>query len=106
MLLLPNWENLGIAGAILFVVFVLGSKLIDGYNKQKGDSIKELCSRIDSLTDVNNELLKLLAQSLVIFEKDQREILNNLQNLNNIMVNIVSCTTKIEERTNLTGIKK
>lgn len=100
---MPNWENLGIAGAILFVVMYLGTKLIDAWSKNRGNSIVELCNRIDSFTDVNNELLRVLAQSLVMFEKDQKEILNNLQQLSNVMMNIVSCTTKIEERTNLTN---
>lgn len=103
---MPNWENLGIAGAILFVVMYLGTKLIDAWSKGRENSIVELCNRIDSFTDVNNELLRVLAQSLVMFEKDQKEILNNLQQLSNVMMNIVSCTTKIEERTSLTNSNK
>jgi hypothetical protein len=95
----PNWENLGIAGAALFIILFLGGKLIDGWNKQKENSVSELCRRIDSFTSINSELLRVLTQSLVVFEKDQKEILSNLQQLISLSTFLTSCVSKLDERT-------
>jgi hypothetical protein len=96
---LPNWENLGIAGALLFVVFMLGNKLIDGWNRQRGNSILELCKRIDSFTETNAELLRLLTQSLVMFEKDQKEIIQNLTQVIHTTTYLTASLSRIEART-------
>lgn len=96
---MPNWENMGIAGAILFVVFMLGNKLIDSWNKQRGNSIGELCKRIDSFTETNAELLRLLTQSLVMFEKDQKEIMQYLTQVLNTTTFLTASLSRVEART-------
>ena len=96
---MPNWENLGIAGAILFVFFILANKIIDTMNKQSNKAIEELCCKINNFTEVNQDLIKVLSTTMIIFEKDQKEIMTNINQILDIVISLSKNVCKIEERT-------
>ena len=88
------WLNLGIPGAALFIVLVIVISMF----KQQNKSIDNLCAKIDELvTSFSDNNLKL-NEVIISNDKDQREFLRKLDDMNDIMNDMHKRIVRIDTR--------
>ena len=88
------WLNLGIPGAALFIVLVIVISMF----KQQSKSVDKLCTKIDALvTSFSDSNLKL-NEVIVSNDKDQKEVLRKLDDMNDIMNDMHKRIVRIDTR--------
>ena len=88
------WLNLGIPGAALFIVLVIVISMF----KQQNKSVDKLCIKIDELvTSFSDNNLKL-NEVIISNDKDQKEFLRKLDDMNDIMNDMHKRIVRIETR--------
>ena len=88
------WLNLGIPGAALFIVLVIVISMF----KQQNKSVDKLCIKIDELvTSFSDNNLKL-NEVIISNDKDQKEVLRKLDDMNEIMNDMHKRIIRIDTR--------
>ena len=88
------WLNLGIPGAALFIVLVIVVSMF----KQQSKSVDKLCTKIDELvTSFSDNNLKL-NEVIISNDKDQKEVLRKLDDMNGIMTDMQKRVVRIDVR--------
>ena len=88
------WLNLGIPGAALFIVLVI----IISMFKQQSKSVDKLCIKIDKLvTSFSDNNLKL-NEVIISNDKDQKEVLRKLDDMNAIMSDMHTRIIRVDTR--------
>lgn len=88
------WLNLGIPGAALFIVLVIVISMF----KQQSKSVDKLCVKIDELvTSFSDNNLKL-NEAIISNDKDQKEFLRKLDDMNDIMNDMHKRIVRIDTR--------
>lgn len=88
------WLNLGIPGAALFIVLVIVISMF----KQQNKSVDKLCIKIDELvTSFSDNNLKL-NEVIISNDKDQKEVLRKLDDMNEIMNDMHKRIVRIDTR--------
>lgn len=88
------WLNLGIPGAALFIVLVIVISMF----KQQSKSVDKLCIKIDELvTSFSDNNLKL-NEVIISNDKDQKEVLRKLDDMNDIMNDMHKRIIRIDTR--------
>ena len=88
------WLNLGIPGAALFIVLVIVISMF----KQQNKSVDKLCVKIDELvTSFSDNNLKL-NEVIISNDKDQKEVLRKLDDMNEIMNDMHKRIVRIDTR--------
>ena len=88
------WLNLGIPGAALFIVLVIVISMF----KQQNKSVDKLCIKIDELvTSFSDNNLKL-NEVIISNDKDQKEVLRKLDDMNDIMNDMHKRIVRIDTR--------
>ena len=88
------WLNLGIPGAALFIVLVIVISMF----KQQNKSVDKLCIKIDELvTSFSDNNLKL-NEVIISNDKDQKEFLRKLDDMNDIMNDMHKRIVRIDTR--------
>lgn len=88
------WLNLGIPGAALFIVLVIVISMF----KQQNKSVDKLCVKIDELvTSFSDNNLKL-NEVIISNDKDQKEVLRKLDDMNDIMNDMHKRIVRIDTR--------
>ena len=88
------WLNLGIPGAALFIVLVIVISMF----KQQNKSVDKLCVKIDELvTSFSNNNLKL-NEVIISNDKDQKEVLRKLDDMNDTMNDMYKRIVRIDTR--------
>ena len=88
------WLNLGIPGAALFIVLVIVISMF----KQQSKSVDKLCTKIDKLvTSFSDNNLKL-NEVIISNDKDQKEVLRKLDDMNEIMNDMHKRIVRIDTR--------
>ena len=88
------WLNLGIPGAALFIVLVIVISMF----KQQSKSVDKLCIKIDELvTSFSDNNLKL-NEVIISNDKDQKEVLRKLDDMNDIMNDMHKRIVRIDTR--------
>lgn len=88
------WLNLGIPGAAMFIVLVIVISMF----KQQSKSIDKLCIKIDELvTSFSDNNLKL-NEVIISTDKDQKEVLRKLDDMNDTMNDIHKRIIRIDTR--------
>ena len=89
-----SWLNLGIPGASLFIVLVIVIAMF----KQQNKSIDKLCTKIDKLvTSFADSNLKL-NEVIVSNDKDQKEVIRQLDDMNDVMNDMHKRIVRIDTR--------
>ena len=89
-----SWLNLGIPGAALFIVLVIVISMF----KQQNKSVDKLCIKIDELvTSFSDNNLKL-NEVIICTDKDQKEVLRKLDDMNDTMNDIHKRIIRIDTR--------
>jgi uncharacterized protein YoxC len=86
-----SFTDLGIAGAALLIVLVLVI-FVFAFMKNQTKSIDKLCSRIDNLVNQN-------ATYLITNDKDQKETIHLLTQMNLMLTDIQIRAVRIDDRT-------
>jgi len=95
-------RDTGIAGVAIFVIYQLMLKLFEflsSRSKNESSNISQLIKKIDNLITTNQELIRVTYNSSIAFEKDQKEVINLLNDLSKTNEDIQLRTTRIDERT-------
>lgn len=88
------WLNLGIPGAALFIVLVIVISMF----KQQNKSVDKLCIKIDELvTSFSDNNLKL-NEVIISNDKDQKEVLRKLDDMNEIINDMHKRIVRIDTR--------
>lgn len=88
------WLNLGIPGAALFIVLVIVISMF----KQQNESVDKLCTKIDALvTSFSDNNLKL-NEVIISNDKDQKEVLRKLDDMNGIMNDMHKRIIRVDTR--------
>lgn len=88
------WLNLGIPGAALFIVLVIVISMF----KQQSKSVDKLCIKIDKLvTSFSDNNLKL-NEVIISNDKDQKEVLRKLDDINVIMSDMHTRIIRVDTR--------
>ena len=88
------WLNLGIPGAALFIVLVIVISMF----KQQNKSVDKLCIKIDELvTSFSDNNLKL-NEVIISNDKDQKEVLRKLDDMNDAMNDMHKRIIRIDTR--------
>ena len=88
------WLNLGITGAGLLIVLVIVISMF----KQQNKSVDKLCIKIDELvTSFSDNNLKL-NEVIISNDKDQKEFLRKLDDMNDIMNDMHKRIVRIDTR--------
>ena len=88
------WLNLGIPGAALFIVLVIVISMF----KQQNKSVDKLCIKIDELvTSFSDNNLKL-NEVIISNDKDQKEVLRKLDDMNDLMNDMHKRIVRIDTR--------
>ena len=88
------WLNLGIPGGALFIVLVIVISMF----KQQNKSVDKLCIKIDELvTSFSDNNLKL-NEAIISNDKDQKEVLRKLDDMNDIMNDMHKRIVRIDTR--------
>lgn len=88
------WLNLGIPGAALFIVLVIVISMF----KQQNKSVDKLCIKIDELvTSFSDNNLKL-NEVIISNDKDQKEVLRKLDDMNELMNDMHKRIVRIDTR--------
>ena len=88
------WLNLGIPGAALFIVLVIVISMF----KQQSKSVDKLCTKIDALiTSFSDNNLKL-DEVIISNDKDQKEVLRKLDDMNGIMNDMHNRIVRVDTR--------
>lgn len=88
------WLNLGIPGAALFIVLVIVISMF----KQQSKSVDKLCIKIDELvTSFSDNNLKL-NEVIISNDKDQKEVLRKLDDMNDAMNDMHKRIIRIDTR--------
>jgi uncharacterized protein (UPF0333 family) len=86
-----SFTDLGIAGAALLIVLVL-IILVFTFVKSQSKSIDKLCSKIDTLVNQN-------ATYLITNDKDQKETIHLLTQINVLLTDMQVRIVRIDDRT-------
>lgn len=88
------WLDLGIPGAALFIILVT----IVFMFVQQSKSVDKLCNKIDEIvTSYSNNNLKL-NEVIVCNDKDQKEVLRKLDEMNSLMTDLHKRIVRIDVR--------
>lgn len=89
-----RWLDLGIAGAALFLILIIVVMLF----KQNTKGIDKLCTKIDQLVDSLAASNNKLTEVLICNDKDQKQVLNMLNEIYEVMLDIQRRTVRIDTR--------
>ena len=88
------WLNLGVAGAVLFILFVVIVLMF----KQQSKDISKLCDKLDnvcsSFADNNGKLTEVIVSN----DKDQKQLLMYLSRMQTTMDDMHSKVVRIDTR--------
>ena len=88
------WLNLGIPGAALFIVLVIVISMF----KQQNKSVDKLCIKIDELVTSFSDNNLNLNEVIISNDKDQKEVLRKLDDMNDIMNDMHKRIVRIDTR--------
>ena len=88
------WLNLGISGAALFIVLIT----IISMFKQQSKSVDKLCVKIDELVTSFSDNNLRLNKVLISNDKDQKEVLRKLDDINDVVQDMHKRVVRIDTR--------
>ena len=88
------WLNLGIPGAALFIVLVMVISMF----KQQSKSVDKLCTKIDELVSSFSYNNMKLNEAIISNDKDQKEVLRKLDDINDVMNDMHKRIVRIDTR--------
>ena len=88
------WLNLGIPGAALFIVLVIVISMF----KQQSKSVDKLCAKIDALVTSFSDSNLRLNKVLISNDKDQKEVLRKLDDINDVVQDMHKRVVRIDAR--------
>lgn len=89
-----GWLQLGVAGAVLFILLITIMLIF----KQQSASVEKLCTKIDELvTSLSNNNIKL-NEVIVANDKDQKEVLRQLDEMHNDILDMHTRIVRIDTR--------
>ena len=88
------WLNLGIPGAALFIVLVIVISMF----KQQNESVDKLCTKIDALVSSFSDNNLKLNEVIISNDKDQKEVLRKLDDMNGIMNDMHKRIIRVDTR--------
>lgn len=98
--------QLGIAGATLLILLVfvvllfsLFKKINTNENTHQNNRIEKLCDKIDSLVTSYAENTQKLNEVLLTNDKDQKETINLLKSINELVIENHRRISRIDDRT-------
>lgn len=90
--------QLGLGGAALLIVVIF--MILEFRSKDKGNGVVEkLCTKIDNLITSNAEYTQELNKVLLSNDKDQKETLKILANIQTITIDIQRRISRVDDRT-------
>lgn len=106
-----GWEKYGFAGLITMAIFTLGTQFFKYLKESKKENLentdsKKMYDQILDFTQSNIELITVLTKNLKTYEKDQKQILENMQQILNLLITISISVGKVDDRTNNCLTKK
>ena len=89
-----KWLNLGIPGAAMFIVLIVVMLMFN----QQSRSIAKLCDKIDELVTSLSNNNSRLNEVLISNDKDQKEVLRQLDDMNKEIKDMHSRVVRIDSR--------
>lgn len=101
---ITGFENYGIGGLIATVVIILFNSALKYFKETKKENIEnkdseKLYNQIIEFTQSNIELITVLTKNLKTYEKDQKQILESMQQILNILITMSISIGKVDDRT-------
>lgn len=96
--------NYGKGGLIAFVAITITNMILKYFKDTKKDVIEtkdsdKIFSQLIEFTQSNIELITVLTKNLKTYEKDQKQILENMQQILNILITMSISVGKVDDRT-------
>lgn len=88
------WLNLGLAGAALFIILVVVILIL----KNLTNSISKLCDKLDNLIKSNYDNVTALNKILINTSKDQKVLLDILNNIQDLLLDMRKRVIRIDTR--------
>lgn len=89
-----RWLNLGLPGAALFIVLTIIVLMF----RQQGKSIDKLCEKLDGVTNAFSESNLTLREVIISNDRDQKELLRNINTLSELVQNMHSRVVCLDTR--------
>lgn len=88
------WLDLGAVGAVLLIVLVIVILMF----KQQSNSVDKLCTKIDALVTSFSNTNQTLSNVIISNDKDQKEVLHKLDDMNNLLTDMHKRVVRIDVR--------
>lgn len=88
------WLDLGAVGAALLIVLVIVILMF----KQQSNSVDKLCTKIDDLVTSFSNTNQTLSNVIISNDKDQKEVLHKLDDMNAMMTDMQKRIVRIDVR--------
>ena len=89
-----EWLDLGAVGAVLLIVLVIIILMF----KQQSNSVDKLCTKIDALVTSFTTTNQTLSNVIISNDKDQKEVLHKLDDMNNLLTDMQKRVVRIDVR--------
>ena len=88
------WRNLGLASAALFIILVVVILIL----RNLTNSISKLCDKLDNLIKSNYDNVTALNKILINTSKDQKVLLDILNNIQDLLLDMRKRVIRIDTR--------
>lgn len=95
-----DWLDLGAVGAVLLIVLVIIILMF----KQQSNSVDKLCTKIDVLVTSFTTTNQTLSNVILANDKDQKEVLHKLDDMNQLMHDIHKRVVRMDTRMYITNL--
>lgn len=89
-----DWLDLGAVGAVLLIVLVIIILMF----RQQSNSVDKLCTKIDALVTSFTTTNQTLSNVILANDKDQKEVLHKLDDMNQLMNDMHKRIVRIDVR--------
>lgn len=89
-----DWLDLGAVGAVLLIVLVIIILMF----RQQSNSVDKLCTKIDALVTSFTNTNQTLSNVILSNDKDQKEVLHKLDDMNQLMNDMHKRIVRIDVR--------
>lgn len=89
-----DWLDLGAVGAVLLIVLIIIILMF----RQQSNSVDKLCTKIDALITSFSNTTQTLNNVIISNDKDQKEVLHKLDDMNSMMTDMHKRIVRIDVR--------